>query len=104
EEGLDSPELLHLPVEDGTEWGVEHCQRLGELGQNGPVTVFKARQLSRDRLVAVKLFAKGQTPPEELDRFRRGRDDQARLRHSNIVQVYDRGEDENDVFFTMELG
>src|SRR5262249_39236141 len=21
EEGLDSPELLHLPVEDGTEWG-----------------------------------------------------------------------------------
>jgi serine/threonine-protein kinase len=102
EEELDSPDLLDLPVEDGTDWGVEHFQVLEALGQHGPVVVIKARQLSRDRLVAVKLFSKKQTPPEELDRFRRGRDDQARLRHPNIVQVYDRGED--DVFFTMELG
>src|SRR5262249_32443028 len=90
EEELDAADLLDLPVEDGTDWGVEHFQVLEALGQHGPVAVVKARQLSRDRLVAVKLFSKEQTPPEELDRFRRGRDDQARLRHPNIVQVYDR--------------
>jgi eukaryotic-like serine/threonine-protein kinase len=104
EEERDSPDLLDLPVEDGTDWGVEHFQVLEALGQHGPVLVFKARQLSRDRVVAVKMFSKGQTPPEELDRFRRGRDDQARLSHPHIVQVYDRGEDEDDIFFTMEFG
>jgi serine/threonine-protein kinase len=100
----DRPDRLDLPVEEGTDWGVEHFQVLDGLGQHGPVVVLKARQLSRDRLVAVKMLSKEQTPPEELDRFRRGRDDQARLRHPNIVQVYDRGEDEDDVFFTMEFG
>ncbi|HKB41853.1 MAG TPA: serine/threonine-protein kinase [Gemmataceae bacterium] len=104
EEDLDSPDRLDLPVEGGTDWGVEHFEVLEPLGQHDAVVVFKARQLSRDRLVAVKMVAKKQTPPEELARFRRGRDDQARLRHPNIVQVYDRGEDEDDVFFTMEFG
>jgi eukaryotic-like serine/threonine-protein kinase len=104
EEDPVSPDYLDLPVEDGTDWGVEHFQVLGPLGQHGPVWVVKARQLSRDRLVVVKMVAKEQTPPEELDRFRRGRDDQAGLCHPHIVQVYDRGEDEEDVFFTMEFG
>jgi serine/threonine-protein kinase len=104
EEELGSPDCLDLAVQDGTDWGVEHFQVLESLGQHGSVVVLKARQLSCDRLVVVKMVAKGQTPEEELDRFRRGRDDQARLRHPNIVEVYDRGEDEDDVFFTMELG
>jgi serine/threonine-protein kinase len=104
EEELGSPDHLDLPVEDGTDWGVEHFRVLEPLGQHGPVVVLKSRQLSRDRLVAIKMVAKDQTAPAELDRFRRGRDDQARLRHPNIVQVYDRGEDEDDLFFTMEFG
>jgi serine/threonine-protein kinase len=104
EDDLDSPERLDLPVEGGTDWGVEHFQVLEALGQNGPVVVFKARQVSHDRLVAVKMVAKNQTPPEEVDRFRRACADQARLRHPHIVRVYDRGEDEVDVFFTMEFG
>jgi serine/threonine-protein kinase len=104
EEDVVSPDYLELPVEDGTDWGVEHFQVLGPLGQRGPVAVVKARQLSRDRLVVVKMVAKDQAAPEELERFRRGRDDQARLRHPHIVPVYDRGEDEEDVYFTMEYG
>jgi serine/threonine-protein kinase len=99
-----SPHSLDLPVENGTDWGVEHFEGPEPLGQHGPVVVFKARQLSRNRLVAIKMVAKDQTPPPELDRFRRGRDNQAGLRHPHIVQVYDVGEDEDEVFFTMEYG
>jgi serine/threonine-protein kinase len=95
---------LELPVQDGTGGGVEPFEVLGSLGQNGPVVVFQARQLSRDRLVAVKMLARDQTSAEELERFRRGCEDQARLDHPNVVRVFDRGEDEADVFFTMELG
>jgi serine/threonine-protein kinase len=104
ESELASPDHLDLPVEDGTDWGAEHFLVLEPLGQHGPVVVLKARQLSRDRLVAIKMVAKEQAPTAELDRFRRGRDDQARLHHAHIVEVYDRGEDEDDVFFTMEYG
>jgi serine/threonine-protein kinase len=104
ESDLDSPDHLDLPVEEGTDWGVEHFQVLEPLGQHGPVVVIKARQLSRDRLAVVKMLAKDQAPEEEVDRFRRGRDDQAGLDHPNIVRVYDRGEDEDEVFFTMEFG
>jgi len=104
EEDPNSLDCLDLPVRDGTDWGVEHFEVLEALGQHGSVVVFKARQLSRDRLVVVKMVVKEQTPPDELDRFRVGLDNQARLCHPNIVQVYDRGEDDHDVYFTMEFG
>ena len=48
DEELDSPDLLDLPVEDGTDWGVEHFEVLEALGQHGPVEERERRTLAAD--------------------------------------------------------
>jgi len=73
------------------------------IGRGAMGTVFKARQLSLDRDVALKILA------PELVRDRR-RVEQflsearaaGRLNHPNVVQVYDVGEEGGTYFFSME--
>jgi serine/threonine protein kinase len=63
---------------------------LRELGEGGSGTVYLARQLSLDRLVAIKkLVAVGDGAESLTKRFRREARATARLTHPNIVQVYD---------------
>lgn len=60
------------------------------LGAGGMGRVYLARQLSLDRLVAVKLLASGDvTASQWLDRLEREAHAMARVRHPNIVAVYD---------------
>jgi eukaryotic-like serine/threonine-protein kinase len=60
------------------------------LGRGGTAEVYKARQPNLDRFVAVKLLHPFLADdPEFKDRFEREAKNVARLRHSNIVQVYD---------------
>jgi serine/threonine protein kinase len=60
------------------------------LGEGGAGTVYLARQLSLDRLVAIKkLMAMGDGAESLTKRFRREARATARLTHPNIVQVYD---------------
>ncbi|NLU22293.1 MAG: serine/threonine protein kinase, partial [Phycisphaerae bacterium] len=67
-------------------------------------TVFKARQLSLDRLVAIKVLSKklGENP-EFVERFYREGRAAARLSHNNIVQAIDVGEAGGYHYFVMEL-
>ncbi len=67
-------------------------QILGKLGAGAMATVFKARQLSLDRVVAVKVLPKklGENP-EFVERFYREGRAAARLNHNNIVQAIDVG-------------
>ena len=76
---------------------------LEKLGQGAMGTVFKARQLSMNRLVAVKvLAARLASSPEFLDRLRREAHLAAKLAHNNIVQAIDVGSAGKIHFFVME--
>lgn len=64
--------------------------------------VWKARQISLDRLVAIKMLSPSFTEPDALERFRQETRHTARLRHPSIVQVYDAGERDGVVYLVME--
>ncbi len=77
---------------------------LGKLGKGGMGTVLKARQVSMDRLVALKILPKKLAEDERfVQRFLREARSAARLRHPNIVQAHDVGFVDGYYFFAMEF-
>jgi serine/threonine-protein kinase len=77
---------------------------LEKIGEGGMATVWRARQLSLDRIVAIKVLGKTSLPDQEArDRFRREAQTAARLNHPNIVQVFDTGELDNSAYLVMEF-
>jgi len=78
-------------------------QILGKLGSGAMATVFKARQLSLDRIVAIKVLPKKLSENQEfVDRFIKEGRAAARLNHNNIVQAIDVGEAGGYHYFVME--
>jgi eukaryotic-like serine/threonine-protein kinase len=76
---------------------------LGELGRGGMGVVYLARQISLNRVVALKEILIGDhASPSQLARFRQEGLTVARLRHPNIVQVYEVGEHDGLPFITFE--
>jgi serine/threonine protein kinase/WD40 repeat protein len=72
-------------------------QVLRELGRGGMSVVYLARQESLNRLVALKMILAGVgANPEYRTRLRNEAEAVARLRHPNIVQIYEIGEYEVD--------
>lgn len=77
---------------------------LHELGRGGEGVVYKARQKSLQRVVAVKVMRHERFAQEsDVERFRRDSTILASLQHPNIVQVYYAGESETGPYFAMEL-
>jgi hypothetical protein len=77
---------------------------LGELGRGGMGTVFRARQVSLNRLVALKLVqASDLRSPEGRARFQAEATIVARLRHPNIVQIFECCDHDDLLYFSMEL-
>jgi eukaryotic-like serine/threonine-protein kinase len=78
-------------------------QILEKLGSGAMATVFKARQLSLDRTVAVKVLPKRLSEnPEYVARFYKEGKAAAKLNHRNIVQAIDVGEAGGYHYFVME--
>lgn len=78
-------------------------QILSKLGQGAMAVVFKAKQLSLDRIVAIKVLPKRLSENQEfVDRFYREGRAAARLNHFNIVQAFDVGESGGYHYFVME--
>ncbi len=78
-------------------------QIISKLGQGAMATVFKAKQLSLDRDVAVKVLPRRLSENREfVDRFYREGRAAARLNHPNIVQAIDVGEAGGYHYFVME--
>src|SRR4029079_16332840 len=79
-------------------------QLLHKIGKGAMATVYKARQLSLDRVVAVKVLPKRMSEnPEFVDRFYKEGRAAARLSHNNIVQAIDVGSTPDELhFFVME--
>ncbi len=77
---------------------------LEKLGQGSMGVVYKARQVSMDRLVAVKvLHPRLAADPEFLRRLTREAHVAAKLSHNNIVQAIDVGSAGPIHYFVMEL-
>jgi len=75
---------------------------LQEIARGGMGVVFKARQVTLNRTVAVKMILGGLlATPAEVDRFQAEAEAVARLDHPGIVPVFEIGENEGSHFFSM---
>jgi serine/threonine protein kinase len=73
------------------------------LGKGGMGVVYRARQTSLDRIVALKMIRSGEfASPREIQRFFAEARAVAKLRHPNIVAIHDVGEVNGQHFFSMD--
>lgn len=106
ETAVQPVDLGHLPLPPAITVG----QQIGDfiierqIGAGGMGLVYRARQVSLNRPVALKLL-----PPHlrysltAQSRFQREVEAAARLSHPHIVAVYTSGHDDNSIYYAMEL-
>src|SRR5690348_1598170 len=97
-------DALELDLGDPLQRQFGDYELLERLGEGGMGVVYRARQVSLDREVAIKLLAAGPWASREfVARFTREAQNAARMQHPNIVAIYEVGSVEELHFFSMRL-
>ena len=100
-ERMDAPPLL---LAKGGERPFGDYYLLDQIGRGGMGVIYKARQVTLNRRVAIKLVRPDELPSATLiQRFHLEAEAAASLHHPNIVPIYETGEHEGQHFFSMEL-
>ncbi len=95
------PGPVAAPADPPREFG--DFELLSELGRGGMGVVYKARQRSLDRTVALKMIREAHlASPDDAARFRTEAAATARLKHPNIVTVYEVGTVGGQAYLCME--
>ena len=97
-------------VEDGTSASIPELHQvadyriLKEIGRGGMGVVYEAEQQSLGRRVALKVLPRQSAGDgKALERFQREARAAAKMHHTNIVPVFEVGEDKEQVFYAMQL-
>ena len=102
--GLPEEETLQRQASGTFPTVLGDYELISEIARGGMGVVFRARQRSLNRIVAVKLILVGQwASPAQVERFQAEAAAAARLDHPNIVPIYEIGEANGQHFFSMKL-
>jgi serine/threonine-protein kinase len=95
---------LQRDEDKGDALRIGNYEVIGKIGDGGLGTVYKARQISMSRDVALKVLHKKWLSDEEFKkRFLLEARLAGRLSHQNLIQVYDVGRDRGVYYFSMEF-
>ncbi len=93
------PEIQPSDIEE-----IPGYELLGILGRGGMGIVFRARQVSLKRQVALKMILTGRhARPDDRLRFQKEAEAVARLQHPHIVQIYEVGQQNGLPYYSLEF-